>query len=85
MYIASQLVGASGRVIGVDMTEEQLSVAREYQDWHRERFGYQTANTEFKLGYIEKLDELDIADNSVDVIVSNCVINLSPDKEAVLR
>mmetsp|Transcript_16464 Transcript_16464/g.29937 ORF Transcript_16464/g.29937 Transcript_16464/m.29937 type:complete len:376 (-) Transcript_16464:117-1244(-) len=82
VYIAAQLVGATGKVIGVDMTAEQLDVAKRTQSWHAEKFGY--ANTEFLLGYIEKLKDLDIAPGSVDVIISNCVINLSPDKEAVL-
>ncbi len=85
VYAIAQMVGEQGRVIGVDMTAEQLAVAQEYKDYHREVFGFENANTEFKHGYIEKLDELGIADNSVDVIVSNCVINLSPDKEAVLK
>jgi len=83
VYIASQLVGAKGRVVGVDMTQEQLNVAEAYKDWHAEKFGF--ANVEFKLGYIEKLDELGLEAGSFDIIVSNCVINLSPDKEAVLR
>lgn len=61
---------------------EQLKVARDTQSWHAEKFGY--ANTEFLLGDIEKLEELDIAPNSVDVIISNCVINLCLNKEAVL-
>jgi len=85
VYLAAQLVGASGKVIGVDMTTEQLDVAREHEDWHRDKFGYDVKNTEFKQGFIEKLDELGIPDNSVDVIMSNCVINLSPDKDAVLK
>lgn len=84
VYIAAQLVGPTGKVIGVDMTAEQLAVAREHEEWHREKFGYGAKNTEFLEGYIEKLDELNIPQGSVDVIVSNCVINLSPDKEAVL-
>lgn len=84
-YALAQLVGESGFVLGVDMTEEQLAVARSHIDYHRDRFGYQEANTEFRKGYIEKLDELDLPDNSFDIIVSNCVINLSPDKDAVLR
>ena len=67
------------------MTEEQLAVADRHLEWHRERFGYGNSNVEFRLGHIERLDELDLADNSFDIIVSNCVINLSPDKEAVLR
>jgi len=84
VYIASQLVGPEGKVIGVDMTEEQLDTAREYQSYHAEKFGYD--NVEFHLGLIEKLDEIDsLEDGSVDIIISNCVINLCPDKEAVLR
>ncbi|WP_369602327.1 methyltransferase domain-containing protein [Hahella sp. SMD15-11] len=84
-YVLAQLVGEQGSVLGVDMTPEQLEVARATEEWHRERFGYTRKNTEFRLGYIERLDELDLPDNSFDIIVSNCVINLSPDKEAVLR
>ena len=82
-YVLSQFVGAQGSVVGVDMTDEQLAVANQHLDYHAQRFGY--ANVEFKKGYIEKLDELGLADNSIDIIISNCVINLSPDKEAVLR
>mmetsp|Transcript_20198 Transcript_20198/g.28771 ORF Transcript_20198/g.28771 Transcript_20198/m.28771 type:complete len:269 (+) Transcript_20198:58-864(+) len=82
VYLAAQLVGPKGSVIGVDMTVEQLKVARDTQSWHAEKFGY--ANTEFLLGDIEKLEELNIAPNSVDVIISNCVINLCLNKEAVL-
>lgn len=84
-YILSQLVGAEGFVLGVDMTDEQLDVANKYIDYHTETFGYTRPNVAFKKGYIEKLDELDLEDNSFDIIISNCVINLSPDKEAVLR
>ncbi|MFC3120104.1 methyltransferase domain-containing protein [Agaribacter flavus] len=84
-YALAQLVGESGKVIGVDMTEEQIAVAKRHVEYHRKRFGYKQANTEFKLGYIERLNELDLADNSVDIIVSNCVINLSPDKNSVLK
>ena len=84
-YALAQMVGEEGEVIGVDMTDEQLAVANEYIDYHREKFGYQKANTVFKKGYIERLNELDLADNSIDIIVSNCVINLCPDKENVLK
>lgn len=84
-YVLSQFVGETGRVVGVDMTDPQLDVANRHLEYHRERFGYQQGNVEFRKGYIEKLDELDLPDNSFDVIVSNCVINLSPDKEAVFR
>ena len=84
-YVLSQLVGEEGFVLGVDMTDEQLEVANRHLDWHRERFGYARSNVEFRKGYIEKLDELGLEDESFDLIISNCVINLSPDKEAVLR
>jgi arsenite methyltransferase len=67
------------------MTDEQLEVANRNIEHHTSAFGFSQPNTEFKKGYIERLDELDLADNSFDVIVSNCVINLSPDKDAVLR
>ena len=84
-YILSQLVGEDGFVLGVDMTDEQLDIANKYIDYHTEAFGYKKPNIAFKKGYIEKLDELELEDNSFDIIVSNCVINLSPDKESVLR
>jgi SAM-dependent methyltransferase len=77
-YVLSKLVGSSGRVIGVDMTDEQLAVARRHQAWHAERYGY--ANVDFRTGYIEDLAAAGIADASVDLVISNCVLNLSPDK-----
>jgi SAM-dependent methyltransferase len=83
VYALAQLVGAHGRVTGVDMTEAQLAVAEQHRAWHAEAFGFD--NAEFRLGLIERLDELGLAPASFDVIVSNCVINLSPDKNAVLR
>jgi SAM-dependent methyltransferase len=82
-YVLAQLVGPNGSVVGVDMTAEQLAVAERHRAWHAERFGY--ANVEFRHGYIERLGELGLADASFDLIVSNCVINLVPDKAAVLR
>lgn len=85
VYVLSQLVGEQGQVIGVDMTEEQLAVARQHENYHQQAFGYAQSNVRFLHGYIERLDELDLADASVDLIVSNCVINLAPDKAAVLR
>jgi len=83
VYLLSKLVGPAGRVIGIDMTEEQLAVARKYQDAQAERFGYAKSNVDFRLGYIEDLAACGIADASVDVVISNCVINLSPDKPRV--
>lgn len=83
VYALAQLVGATGEVIGVDMTDEQLTIANKHLDYHAAAFGF--SNVTFKKGYIERLDELNLESNSFDVIVSNCVINLSPDKDAVLR
>jgi SAM-dependent methyltransferase len=75
-FIAARAVGASGHVIGVDMTPEMLARARE----NARAGGY--ANVEFRLGEIEHLP---VADGSVDVAISNCVINLSPEKGQVFR
>ncbi len=75
-FLAAQEVGESGFVIGVDMTPSMLSKARENTEKG------QFKNVEFRLGEIENLP---IADNTVDVIISNCVINLSPDKSRVFK
>ena len=85
VYIASKLAGESGCVTGVDMTTEQIEVARKYQEEQRGRFGFKSSNVKFLQGYIEDLKSLGIEDNSVDVVISNCVINLSPAKEQVFR
>ena len=85
VYLIAQLVGADGEVVGVDMTDEQLATAKAHVDWHMRAFGYARRNVRFLKGYIEKLDELGLAPASFDVVVSNCVINLSVDKLAVLR
>lgn len=82
-YLLAQLVGEQGEVVGVDMTAEQLAVARAHAEWHRERFGYSRSNTRFLEGFIEQLDKLPLEPGSFDVVVSNCVVNLSPDKPAV--
>ena len=73
-FLAAKHAGNSGRVIGVDMTPEMVSKARENAGKSKYK------NVEFRLGEIENLP---VADNSVDVIISNCVINLSPDKSRV--
>jgi SAM-dependent methyltransferase len=75
-FLAARAVGSSGRVIGVDMTHEMLSKARE--NAKKNAF----VNVEFRLGEIEALP---VADNSVDAIISNCVINLSPEKQRVFN
>lgn len=79
-FIAGPKVGARGRVVGIDMTPEMLSKARGNIAAYRERTGLD--NVEFRLGEIEHLP---VADSSVDVVISNCVINLSPDKPQVWR
>jgi ubiquinone/menaquinone biosynthesis C-methylase UbiE len=83
VYLSAQLAGPDGFVIGVDMTDEQLAVARRHVDSQMARFGYGKPNVDFRQGYIEDLAACGIADDSVDVVISNCVINLSPDKERV--
>ena len=82
-YLASRLVGPDGHVIGVDMTPEQLEVAERNLNSQMARFGYEKSNVDFRCGYIEDLGAINIADNSVDVVISNCVLNLSPDKFSV--
>lgn len=75
-FLAARRVGPKGRVIGVDMTPEMLARARD----NARKGGFD--NVEFRLGEIEHLP---VADGSVDVVISNCAINLSPDKPAVFR
>ncbi len=79
-FIAGPKVGASGRVIGVDMTADMVSKARRNIDAYRAQTGLN--NVEFRLGEIEHLP---VADQSIDVLISNCVLNLSPDKPQVWR
>jgi SAM-dependent methyltransferase len=85
VYIASRMVGKSGCAIGIDMTTEQIQVATKYQEQQSKRFGYKSSNVQFFQGFIEDLKSLGIKDNSVDVVISNCVINLSPAKEQVFK
>jgi len=75
-FLAAQRVGETGHVIGVDMTAEMIDLAR------RNKAKHGMENVEFRLGEIEHLP---VSDNTVDVIISNCVINLSPDKPQVFR
>ncbi len=82
VYLLAQLVGAGGEVVGVDMTPEQLGVARRHSQHHAEAFGY--ANVRFLEGRIEQLDQLPLEPASFDLVISNCVVNLSADKLAVL-
>jgi ubiquinone/menaquinone biosynthesis C-methylase UbiE len=75
-FLASKKVGAKGKVIGIDMTAEMLERARA----NCKKGGYR--NVEFRLGEIENMP---VADNTADIIISNCVINLSPDKQRVFN
>lgn len=81
-YLLAQLVGAGGSVLGVDMTEQQLEVAERHREWHATAFGF--ANVDFRRGYLEDLGALDLGEGSFEVVVSNCVINLTTDKAKVL-
>ena len=76
VFLAAKKVGAKGKVIGVDMTEDMVNRSKDLA----RKYGYD--NVEFKLGEIEKLP---IEDGSIDVIISNCVINLAPDKQKVFN
>jgi SAM-dependent methyltransferase len=79
-FLAGRVVGPRGRVIGVDFTPEMLALARQNTETFRQVTGL--ANVEFRQGLIE---DLPLNDASVDVVISNCVINLSPDKPGVFR
>lgn len=80
-YAISKLVGETGQVIGVDMTDNQLSLARRYIDHHMKEFGYKTPNIKFLKGYLEDLTGAGLQNDFFDVIVSNCTVCLSPDKK----
>ncbi|KAJ8414631.1 hypothetical protein AAFF_G00038330 [Aldrovandia affinis] len=84
-YALSKLVGSSGHVIGIDMTEELILVSRKYIQYHQERFGFEKPNTVFVQGYMERLGEAGVQSDSLDILVSNCVICLCPDKKAILK
>jgi len=83
-YIASQLIGPNGVVIGLDMTDSQLAVAKKYVKSYSSELGFSRPNMKFVKGYIENISSV-VSQASVDLIISNCVINLSPDKPAVLK
>ena len=83
VFIASRLVGPNGFALGIDMTSEQIDVAERHRDSQMKKFGYTKPNVDFKKGYIEDLEGIGIKDNSIDVVMSNCVINLASDKSKV--
>ena len=82
-YLSAQLADPESYVIGVDTSEEQLAMARKHVDSQMARFGYLRPNVDFRQGYLEDLAACGIADNSIDLVISNCGLNLSPNKERV--
>ena len=84
-FLASHLVGEHGKVTGVDMTKKQVDLANSNIEFHRSAFGYNKSNVHFIKGNIEGLDELGIEEGSIDLIISNCVLNLATDKQKVLN
>lgn len=84
-YIAAKIVGEHGHVVGVDMTDEQIDVANAHIAEYTNKLGYAKPNLSFKKGYIEFLEKAGIEANSIDLVISNCVVNLSPNKLQVLK
>lgn len=81
VYVVSKLVGAHGHVIGIDMNDDQLAIAEKYKEEMSQKWGFN--NVGFRKGYIEDLKSAGIQDGTIDVVISNCVLNLSPDKPRV--
>ncbi len=81
-FEASRLVGPTGRVIGIDMTDTMLEIARKHATMVAANLGYATSNVEFRKGLA---DAMPVDDRTIDLIISNCVINLAPDKRKVFR
>ncbi|MEX2491522.1 MAG: methyltransferase domain-containing protein [Nitrospirales bacterium] len=81
-FEASRKVGADGKVIGIDMTDEMLALARTHAPTVAKNLGYPASNVDFRKGLA---DAMPVEDNHVDLIISNCVINLAPDKKKVFR
>jgi arsenite methyltransferase len=84
-YVASALVGARGYVLGIDLTPEQIQVAERNIEEFTTPLGYRQPNLRFIEGHIEYLDKAGIAGRSIDLVISNAVLNLSPNKELVLK
>lgn len=81
-FVASRQVGPTGKVIGIDMTDEMLTLARTHAQTVADNLGYPTSNVEFRKGLA---DSMPVEADSVDLIISNCVINLAPDKNRVFQ
>lgn len=84
VYILSKLAGQGGFAYGIDMTENQINVAKKYQKDQTKRFEYDEPNTSFIHDYIENIDK-HFGHNSIDIVTSNCVINLLKDKKSILK
>lgn len=84
-FAFSKLVGPNGHVTGIDMTKELIDMSQQYIEYHQEKFGYVKPNVTFVQGYMEKLIEAGLQKDSFDVVLSNCVICLCPDKLSVLK
>ncbi|NQY24842.1 MAG: arsenosugar biosynthesis radical SAM protein ArsS [Campylobacteraceae bacterium] len=84
VYILSKLTGQEGFVYGIDMTKNQIDVAKKYQNEQTRRFEYKKNNTSFIHDYIENIDK-HFKENSLDIVTSNCVINLLKDKKEILK
>ncbi|XP_070184849.1 arsenite methyltransferase-like [Littorina saxatilis] len=82
VFILSKLVGPKGSVFGVDMSDGLIDTAKQQSDFHAKLWGYDKPNFEFKVGNIETLDKLGFAPNSFDIVVSNGVFCLVPNKDA---
>lgn len=85
VYALSALVGERGEVVGIDMTEQQLEIAKQHQGYHADQFGFNKSNVTFIQGDLDQLANLDLPKNHFDLVVSNCVINLVPNKQRVLN
>lgn len=83
-YVIACLAGEEGHVLGIDMTQQQLDIAEKHLTGQMDRFGFVKPNVEFKKGYIEDLRAAGVEDGTFDVVVSNCVVNLSARKDRVL-
>lgn len=84
-YLIARLAGPSGKVIGIDMTPEQLQVAERHAADQTKAWGLPRECLDFRRGYLEDLAGAGVEDSSVDIVVSNCVLNLSIDKESAFR
>lgn len=84
VYILSYLIGEKGKAYGIDMTKEQIDVAQKYKKEQSQRFGHKRSNVDFIFDCMENIKE-HFKKESLDIVISNCVINLAEDKEVVLR